>query len=90
VEWLHPVTLEEEVSVDVKVATVIGADLDTEFCLNILLVEVLADPSESGVTQVARILTLATNIIDVLLKLALVIKRNNLCIPVRFFDMDRS
>lgn len=66
VERLHPVTLEEEVSVDVKVAAVICADLNTELSLDVLLVEELADPAKSRVAEVARILTLSSDIIDVL------------------------
>jgi hypothetical protein len=46
VKWLHPVTLEEEVSVDIKVATVICADFNTELSLNFLLVKEFADPSK--------------------------------------------
>jgi len=44
VERLHPITLEEEVAVDVKVAAVVFADLGTESFHDILTVEVLAYP----------------------------------------------
>merc|ERR1711977_26654 len=47
VEWLHPVTLEKEVSVDIEVAAVIAADLNAKLLLNIGLVQELADPAES-------------------------------------------
>lgn len=66
VEWLHPVTLEEEVSVDVKVTAVVTADFNTEFLLDIGLVQEFADPSKSRVAQVAAVLTLSTDIINVL------------------------
>ena len=65
-ERLHPVALEEEVSVDVEVAAVVAADLNTELFLNVSLVQVLADVSESRVAKVAAILTLAADIIDIL------------------------
>jgi hypothetical protein len=66
VERLHPVALEEEVSVDVEVAAVIAADFNAELFLNISLVQVLADVTESGVAKVAAILALAADIIDIL------------------------
>lgn len=66
VERLHPVTLEEEVSVDIKVAAVITADFNTELLLNICLVQKFANPSKSRVAQVAAVFTLSTNIIYVL------------------------
>lgn len=66
VERLHPVTLEEEVAVDVKVAAVIAIDLSTNGVANLLLVQVFADPAESAVAEVAAVLTLATDVIDVL------------------------
>lgn len=47
VEWLHPVTLEQEVPVDVKVARVIAADFSTECLHDIRPVQVLADVAES-------------------------------------------
>lgn len=63
---MHPVALEEEVSVDIEVAAVIAAYFNTELLLNVFLVQVLADVSESRVAKVAAILTLAANIIDIL------------------------
>jgi hypothetical protein len=66
VEWLHPVPLEEEVSVDVKIATVVAADFDTELLLDLSLVKIFANIAQGRVAEVARILALATNIIDVL------------------------
>jgi len=66
VEWLHPVTLEQEISVDVKVAGIIAANFGTKSLLDFTLVQEVADPSESSVAEVARILALATNIVNVL------------------------
>ena len=63
--WLHPVALEQEVSVDIKVARVISADIDTKFFLNILPIKILADPVEFSIAQVA-IFALLADIIDVL------------------------
>lgn len=53
VEWLHPVTLEEEVAVDVEVAAVVAANFDAELLLDICLVQEFADPAKSGVAEVA-------------------------------------
>ena len=66
VEWLHPVTLEEEVAVDIKVTAVVAANFDTELLLNICLVQVFADPSKSRVAEVASILAFATYVVNVL------------------------
>ena len=66
VEGLHPVTLEEEVAVDIEVATVIALNLDTESVHDILLVEVVADPAKSAVAEVVVILALSADVIDVL------------------------
>jgi len=53
VEWLHPIALEEKVSVDIEVAAVIAADLNTELSLDIRLVQEFADPAKSRVTKIA-------------------------------------
>lgn len=66
VERLHPVTLEEEVSVDIKVAAVITADFNTKFLLNIGFVQELANPAKGRVAQVAGVFTFATDIINIL------------------------
>lgn len=50
-EGLHPVASEEEVSVDVKVARVVLADLGTESLHDLRSVEVLADPVELIVAE---------------------------------------
>ena len=62
---LHPVAGEEEVAVDVHVAAVIAVDLNTKSGLNIVLVEVLRDPAESRVAEVATVLAVATDVVDV-------------------------
>lgn len=66
VEWLHPVALKQEVSVDIKVAAVVAADLNTELLLDFPLVEIFTYIAKSRVAEVAGVLALATNIIDVL------------------------
>lgn len=66
VERLHPVTLEEEVAVDVKVARVVRRHLNTKGLHNLFLVEVLGNPSKSWVAEIVVVLALATDIIDVL------------------------
>jgi len=66
VERLHPVTLEKEVSVDIKVAAVITANFNTKLLLNIGSVQEVADPAKSRVAQVAAVFAFATDIINVL------------------------
>jgi hypothetical protein len=90
VEWLHPVTLEKEISVDVEVAAVVGAYFYTKFGLNFLLVEILADPPESRVTQVARVLTLSTDIVDILIQLVDVSEVDSKILPVQFVGKGQS
>lgn len=65
-EGLHPVALEEEVAVDVEVAAVVGRDLGAERLHHFLVVQVFADPAELGVAQVAAVLALAPDVVDVL------------------------
>lgn len=49
-EWLHPVTLEEEVAVDVKVAAVVAVDsLHAEGGHDFPLVEVLVNVAQAVV-----------------------------------------
>lgn len=67
--WLHPVTGEQEVAVDVEVATIVLRNFNAELLHDGLLVEVVADPTESRVAKVAAILALAANIVDVLTSL---------------------
>jgi len=69
VEWLHPVSLEQEISVNIEVAAVIAADFNAELLLNLFLVQELADPAKSRVAKIAGIFTFAANIIDVLASL---------------------
>lgn len=66
VEWLHPVALEKEVSIDIEVAAVIAADFDTKFLLDFLLVQIFADVAKSRIAEVAGVFALATDIIDIL------------------------
>ena len=63
---LHPVALEEEVAVDVEVAAVVAGDLGAERLHDLLVVQVAADPAELGVAQVAAVLALAADVVDVL------------------------
>jgi len=66
VEGLHPVTLEQEVAVDVKVARVVAVDLSTKRLHDLGLVEELANPTQLRVAQVATVLALAPHIVHVL------------------------
>jgi len=59
VERLHPVTLEEEISVNVKVAAVVARDLGTESLHDFLLVEVLAYPVKLVVAEAVAATLLA-------------------------------
>lgn len=52
--------------VNVKVAAVIAADLNSEFLHDSLVIEVGRNPAKSRVAEVARIFTLATNVVNVL------------------------
>jgi hypothetical protein len=66
VERLHPITLKQEVSVDVEIAGVVAADFRSEGVQDILSVQVLADIAKGRVAKVALVLTLATDIVNVL------------------------
>jgi hypothetical protein len=66
VEWLHPIALEKEISVDVEIAAIIAAHFSTELLLDFLLIEIFADIAQSRVAEVAGVFTLATDIIYVL------------------------
>jgi hypothetical protein len=57
--------LEQEVSVDIKVARVIAADFDSKFFLDVLSIEIAANPVKFGIAQVA-VLALLANIVDIL------------------------
>lgn len=63
---LHPVTVEEEVAVDVKVARVIAVNFGTEGLTNALLVEVLGHVAHALVAQIRGVLALAADVVDVL------------------------
>jgi hypothetical protein len=62
---LHPVTSKEEVAVDVHVAAVIAVDLSTKSLLDLIQVEVVRDVAKARVAQVAAVLAVASDIIDV-------------------------
>ena len=63
---LEPVTGEEEVTVNVEVARVVAVNLSTDSVADALLTEILADVAHTLVAEVALILALAANVIDVL------------------------
>jgi len=63
---LHPVTVEQEVTVDVKVARVVALDLSTDGLTNLMLVQIFRDVVHALVAQVSPRITLAADIIDVL------------------------
>lgn len=69
VERTHPIALEQEIPVDIKVATVVCHGLNTKSVLDFRLVEIFRNPAERRVAEVARILALATNIVDILASL---------------------
>jgi len=66
VERLHPVSLEKEVSVNIKIAAVVATNFNTEFLLNRLFVQILANPAKSRVAEVVGILALTTDVVDIL------------------------
>lgn len=63
---LHPVTMEEEVAVDVKVAGVIAFNFGTDSVADFRLVQVFRDVAHALVAKVALVLTLTANIVHVL------------------------
>lgn len=63
---LHPVTMEEEVPVDVKVAGVIAINFGTDSVADFVLVQVFRYVAHALVAKVALVLTLAANIVHVL------------------------
>lgn len=62
---LHPVTGKKEVAVDVHVAAVIAINFSTKSFLDIILVKVIRDVAKARVAQIAAILAVASNIIDI-------------------------
>jgi hypothetical protein len=66
VEWLHPIALEKEVSVNIEVTAIIAADFGTELLLDFLLVEIFTNIAKSRIAEVAGVLAFATDVIDVL------------------------
>jgi len=69
VEWLHPISSKQEVSVDIEVARVIPTDFNTKSRADLLLVQVFADPAKGRVAKIAAILALAANVVHVLASL---------------------
>jgi hypothetical protein len=63
---LEPISVKEEVTVDVEVARVITIDLSADGIAHALLAKVFADPAHARVAQVACVLALAANIINIL------------------------
>ena len=61
----HPVTVEHEVAVNVKVARLIAVNFSTHCLAGLSLVQIFTDVAHALVTQVARVLTLATDIIGI-------------------------
>jgi hypothetical protein len=53
VEWLHPVSLEQEVSINIEVAAVIAAHFDAELLLDFSLVQIFADIAKGRIAEVA-------------------------------------
>lgn len=55
-EWLHPVALEEEVAVDIKVAAVVAIHrLHSESSHNVSLVEILVNVAQAGIAEAAAL-----------------------------------
>jgi hypothetical protein len=65
VERKHPVTVEQEVAVDVKVARLVGRNLSTEGLDDFGLVQVVRDPAELRVAQVVGVLARTTDVVNV-------------------------
>lgn len=56
VEWLHPVTFEEEVTVDVEIAAIVAIDsLDTESSHDVPLVQVLVNVAQTRIAEAAAL-----------------------------------
>jgi hypothetical protein len=53
VKWLHPVSLEQEVSINIEVAAVVAAHFDAELLLHFSLVQIFADIPEGRIAKVA-------------------------------------
>lgn len=66
VERHHPISSEQEVSVDIKVATFVAVNFGAKRLHHLRLVEPLADPSELSVAERSTVLALYTDVIGVL------------------------
>jgi hypothetical protein len=62
----HPVTMEEEVAVDVKIAGVVTIDLGTDSRTDFRPVQIFGDVAHTFVTKVTLVLALAPNVVHVL------------------------
>lgn len=63
--WLHPVTMEEEITVNAAVAALVGLNFDTKGLHDRLLVEPLGDGVKLGVAERCHVLTLGADVIGV-------------------------
>ena len=66
VKGFHPVTLEEEVPIDIEIAAVVGVDFDAKARLDFRLVEPLRNVAELRVAEVAAVLAFTANVINIL------------------------
>lgn len=91
-EWPHPISLEQEIAINIEVAAIIAANFSAKLLHNLVLVQILADPSQCRIAEIARILTFATDIVNVLTKLVktTVLHGRNLYVLGLFSDMARS
>ena len=90
-KWLHPISLEQEITVNIKVAAIIAAHFSAKLLHNLVLVQIFADPSQSRVAEIARILTLATDVVNVLMKSEIMIMHEtNMYVPDLSSDRGRS
>ena len=64
-EWLHPVTIEKKVAIDVKIAAFVTVNFSAECFENFRLVEPVIDIAEAFVTEIA-VFTGDTDIIWIL------------------------
>ncbi len=52
-KWLHPVSLEQEVSINIEVTAVIAAHFDAELLLDFSLIQIFADIAKGRIAEVA-------------------------------------
>lgn len=80
VHGLHPVTLEEELHIDVGVAALVGVDFDAEGALDSRVVEVVGDVLGGSVAEVLGVLALLADVVDV--HACLLVRANELTVAV--------